>query len=101
MIKETLLPELEKLSRDRQWRVRMAILQILPLLATIVGERAFTETLWEKSESWLGDPVHKVREAAAAQVKGLVEILGPSWAKEHVLGKVGEWCWEEAVKQEV
>lgn len=49
---------MKELASDRQWRVRLAILQHTPFLAQTLGSENFTASLWEKSMTWLGDPVY-------------------------------------------
>lgn len=76
---------MQELALDRQWRVRLAILEHTPLLAKHLSEDEFTNLLWPNTVKWLGDPVFVVREAAILNIKKLADILGADWAERNVL----------------
>jgi len=85
-----LLPAIMELAEDRQWRVRMAIITYIPLLAEQLGEKFFNEKLSELCLAWLGDVVYSIREAATANLKRLAQVFGVAWARSHILPKVLE-----------
>jgi serine/threonine-protein phosphatase 2A regulatory subunit A len=68
------------------WRVRLAIIEYMPLLAKQLGQQYFVEfsvneeNLSSLSMSWLSDEVHAIREAACANVKNLAVVFGEEWA---------------------
>ena len=96
LLAQELLPAIKDLAEDTHWRVRLAIIEYVPLLATQMGV-AF---LFQQSPtgedgqlttlclSWLSDRVFSIREAAALNLKKLTEVFGAEWASKHVLPKV-------------
>jgi serine/threonine-protein phosphatase 2A regulatory subunit A len=84
----SLLPAIVELAEDKQWRVRLAIIEYIPFLASQLGVEFFDERLLQLCISWLGDTVFSVRDAATTNLKQLVEIFGCDWAKNTVLPQV-------------
>jgi len=89
-LSQHLLPAIVELAEDRQWRVRLAIIEYTPLLAEQLGVDFFNDKLGSLSMSWLNDCVYSIREAATNNLKKLVEVFGQEWAVEHVIPKVVE-----------
>ena len=87
---QSLLPAIVELAEDKQWRVRLAIIENIPLLAEQLGVVFFNEKLSTMCMSWLGDCVYSIREAATLNIKNLVRIFGSEWAKETVIPKIIE-----------
>ena len=85
-----LLPAIVDLAEDKNWRVRLAIIEHIPLLARQLGKEFFEDNskLGELCISWLGDCVYSVREAAISNLKALAEVFGLEWAKEHIVPQV-------------
>lgn len=77
-----------QLAEDKQWRVRLAIIEYIPLLASQLGVKFFDEKLSTLCMSWLGDPVFSIREAATQNLKKLTEVFGVEWASEAIIPKV-------------
>jgi len=82
---QSLLPAIKELAKDRQWRVRVAVLDSLPHLATSLGEASFTQELNSIFMTWLVDPVYAVRHSAANIYKRLCEVFGDTWSASKVL----------------
>jgi len=76
------------LAEDKQWRVRLAIIEYIPLLASQLGVQFFDEKLSTLCMSWLGDTVFSIREAATQNLKKLTEVFGVDWASEAIIPKV-------------
>lgn len=89
-LSQSLLPAIVDLAEDKQWRVRLAIIEYIPLLASQLGVGFFDEKLLNLCLSWLGDAVFSIRDAATTNLKKLVEIFGHDWAKNTVLPQVME-----------
>lgn len=87
-LSDSLLPAIDELSDDKQWRVRLAIIEHIPLLASQLGVKFFDEKLSGHCMRWLGDTVFSVREAAAHNLKKLTEVFGVEWASEAIIPKV-------------
>lgn len=61
-------------------RIRLAIIQQIPLLAKQLGKDFFTEKLTTLCVGWLGDDIASIRMAAAANLKDLAALFGTGWA---------------------
>jgi serine/threonine-protein phosphatase 2A regulatory subunit A len=85
---DNLLPAIVELAEDKSWRVRQAIIEYIPLLATQLGRAFFDEQLASLCMSWLGDTVYSIREAATTNLKKLTEVFGVEWAKTQIVPKV-------------
>merc|ERR1719409_210848 len=79
-----LLAPIKELAKDKQWRVRLALLDYTPSLAKHLGEAIFTKELGSTCLQWLTDPVFSVRDAATGNFRRLMDILGESWVENHV-----------------
>ena len=88
LLSQSLLPAIVELAEDKSWRVRQAIIEYIPLLATQLGRAFFDEQLGNLCLSWLGDNVFSIREAASVNLKKLTEVFGVEWAKTTIVPKV-------------
>lgn len=88
LLSQSLLPAIVQLAEDKQWRVRLAIIEYIPLLASQLGVNFFDEKLSTLCMSWLGDTVFSIREAATQNLKKLTEVFGVDWASEAIIPKV-------------
>lgn len=77
-----------QLAEDKQWRVRLAIIEYIPLLASQLGVNFFDEQLSDLCMGWLGDTVFSIREAATQNLRKLTEVFGVNWAKDSIIPKV-------------
>lgn len=88
LLSQSLLPAIVQLAEDKQWRVRLAIIEYVPLLAAQLGVNFFDEKLSSLCMSWLGDTVFSIREASTQNLKKLTEVFGVEWANEAIVPKV-------------
>lgn len=88
LLSQSLLPAIVQLAEDKQWRVRLAIIEYIPLLASQLGVKFFDEQLSDLCMGWLGDTVFSIREAATQNLKKLTEVFGEEWSKESIVPKV-------------
>jgi hypothetical protein len=88
LLADHLLPAIVELAEDKSWRVRQAIIEYIPLLATQLGKEFFDEQLSSLCMSWLGDTVYSIREAATINLKKLTEVFGVEWARAQIVPKV-------------
>jgi len=58
LLSQSLLPAIVELAEDRHWRVRLAIIEYIPLLASQLGVDFFDDKLGTLCMQWLGDQVH-------------------------------------------
>lgn len=87
-LSESLLPAIVELAEDSKWRVRLAIIEYMPLLASQLGIQCFNDQLTSLSLNWLVDHVYAVREAAVANLRNLMDKFGLEWATNQVVPKV-------------
>ena len=92
LLSQSLLPAIVQLAEDKQWRVRLAIIEYVPLLASQLGVKFFDEKLSSLCMSWLGDTVFSIREASTQNLKKLTEVFGVEWANEAIVPKVMAMC---------
>lgn len=57
LLSQSLLPAIEELAEDKHWRVRLAIIEYIPLLASQLGAEFFEEKLGPQCMKWLQDQV--------------------------------------------
>ncbi|KAM1458135.1 hypothetical protein ACFX13_036087 [Malus domestica] len=57
MLSQSLLPAIVELAEDRHWRVRLAIIEYIPLLASQLGVEFFDDKLGSLCMQWLNDKV--------------------------------------------
>ena len=88
-LSQSLLPAIVELARDTKWRVRLAIIEYMPLLASQLGLQCFDEQLTALSLNWLIDDVYAVREAAVTNLRKLMDQFGVDWAGSQVVPRVG------------
>ncbi len=88
LLSQSLLPAIVELAEDRQWRVRLAIIEYIPLLASQLGVEFFDEKLGNLCMTWLGDCVYSIRDAATNNLKKLTEVFGVEWATNTIIPKV-------------
>ena len=67
LLAQSLLPAIEELAEDKHWRVRLAIIEYIPLLASQLGAELFEQQLGTQCMKWLEDQVG----AVGALVNGL------------------------------
>uniref|UniRef100_A0A8C3PAC3 Protein phosphatase 2 scaffold subunit Aalpha n=1 Tax=Chrysemys picta bellii TaxID=8478 RepID=A0A8C3PAC3_CHRPI len=87
-LSQSLLPAIVELAEDAKWRVRLAIIEYMPLLAGQLGVEFFDEKLNSLCMAWLVDHVYAIREAATSNLKKLVEKFGKDWAHATIIPKV-------------
>lgn len=88
LLSHSLLPAIKDLANDLKWRIRLAIIQHVPLLAQQLGVEFFESQLSDLCMSWLGDKVFSIREAATVNLTRLTEIFGVAWSQSTILPKL-------------
>lgn len=88
LLSQSLLPAIIELAEDKSWRVRQAIIQYIPLLASQLGRVFFEQRLTNLCMSWLGDTVYSIREAATVNLKNLTDVFGTEWAQTIIVPKI-------------
>lgn len=88
LLSQSLLPAIVELAEDKNWRVRLAIIEFMPLLAKQLGVKFFDEKLLGMCLGWMSDSVYSIREAATTNVRKLTEVFGVEWAKGSIIPKI-------------
>lgn len=83
-----LLRTIVELSSDSKWRVRLAIIDNFPLLASQLGRKFFDDQLKTVCLAWLVDHVYAIREAAVNYLTRFTEIFGVEWAESMIVPRV-------------
>lgn len=60
LLSQSLLPAIVELAEDRHWRVRLAIIEYIPLLASQLGVGFFDDKLGALCMQWLQDKVSPI-----------------------------------------
>ena len=74
---DSIIPSLTTLSRDKNWRIKLSVIEQFPVLARNLGQAFFNERLSGISNAWLADSTFTIREAGIKNYKELCEIFGP------------------------
>jgi serine/threonine-protein phosphatase 2A regulatory subunit A len=88
LLSSSLLPAIVDLAEDNKWRVRFAIIEHIPHIATQLGSDYFNEKLCNLCMTWLGDDVYSIRKAATENLYKLSLHFGEEWTKEHILPRL-------------
>ena len=98
MLAKELLPAIKELAEDKHWRVRLAIIEYIPVFAQQIGTAFLfrNDNAGEGGEDmlnslclqWVQDPVYAIREAAANNLFHLTEIFGSSWALQYIFPRI-------------
>lgn len=82
------MPAIIALAEDKLWRVRLAIIENIPLLASQLGVVFFDEKLSPLCMAWLGDCVFSIRDAATQNLRKLTTVFGGEWARKSIIPKI-------------
>ena len=91
LLAQSLLPAIEELAEDKHWRVRLAIIEYIPLLASQLGAEFFDAKLGAQCLKWLEDSVYSIRDAATVNLQRLAQEFGPEWAKLSLVNQVSKY----------
>jgi len=84
-LSQTLLPELVALAKHPQWRIRLAIIELIPVIASELDLKYFDTKLGELCVSWLHDTVFAIRQAAIQNIRKLTQVFGVAWAQNCII----------------
>lgn len=90
LLSQSLLPAISELAQDTKWRVRLAVIENMPMLGKQLGVQFFNEKLIGLTLGWLADTVFSIRKAAATNLRYLADIFGEEWACAHVVPRIKE-----------
>jgi serine/threonine-protein phosphatase 2A regulatory subunit A len=75
LLSQSLLPAIVELAEDRHWRVRLAIIEYIPLLASQLGVGFFDDKLGALCMQWLEDKVCIIRVMSKQYLFGAVSSV--------------------------
>lgn len=75
-LSQAIIPALTELSQDKNWRIKLSVVEQFPVLARQLGETFFNEKLSPICVAWLNDSIYSIREAAINNLRQLTEIFG-------------------------
>ena len=79
---------MKDLSEDKNWRIKISVVEQYPGLAQQLGEAFFTEKLIPICIQWLKDQVYSIRIASINNFKELTKIFGSQWAERNVIKSI-------------
>lgn len=79
-----------KMADDTQWRVRLSVVETLPVYARHLGMDMFNARLKDVQARALSDSVAHIRERAILNLTELSKEFGDEWMKEAILPSVQE-----------
>lgn len=85
-----LMPEVLKMADDTQWRVRLSVVETMPVYARHLGMDLFNTRLKDIQARALADSVAHIRERAIANLSELSKEFGDEWMKDAILPSVQE-----------
>jgi len=87
-LQQSIIPSLSELSQDKNWRIKLSVVEQFPVLARQLGESFFNEKLNPICLTWLKDQIFTIREAALNNFKQLTVVFGHQWASRNVIPKI-------------
>lgn len=88
LLSQSLLPAIVDLAEDPKWRVRMAIIELIPMLGQQLGKAFFSEKLNNLCLTCLGDDVYSVRRLAAGNLEKLCTLFGEDWCCSNIVPRL-------------
>ncbi|KAF5180556.1 Serine/threonine protein phosphatase type 2A regulatory subunit A, partial [Thalictrum thalictroides] len=80
-----LLDTVLHLGENKDWRIRHAVIQCMPLFADQLGQNFFDRAVCRYCMQTLGDQVSSVYDAAVKSLKLLAVKFGVEWVVDHLL----------------
>lgn len=99
LLGQSLLPAVVELAQDSKWRVRLAIIENIPMMAKHFGVEFFNEKLISLCTAWLVDDIHSIRKASAVNMQKLMEQFGEEWVTSEITPKLEKMHLSTAYSQ--
>ena len=99
LLGQSLLPAVIELAQDSKWRIRLAVLENIPVLAKHFGVDFFNDKLVSLCTKWLIDDIHSIRKAAAVNFKKLTDLFGEGWVTKEITPKIEKMHLSTAYSQ--
>ena len=75
-LEQSIIPSLTELSNDKNWRIKLSVLEQFPILASQLGEDFFNQKLNPICINWLTDSIFMIREAAIENIVKITNVYG-------------------------
>jgi len=85
LLSSPLLAAILEHADDKMWRVRLAIILNMPVMAKHLGKEFFDSQLKPIFNVGLIDPIYSIRQACIAIIKDMSDIFGPDWTVAHLV----------------
>lgn len=95
IIKNTILPAVQEIANDKQWRIREAVLDGLPNMAKALGPAFFDEYLLNLYLNAYNDSVNAVRMTSTKSLILLSQVFGEDWTASRFVPKLAKF-WDSA-----
>jgi len=70
---------------EKIWRVRVAVIEMIPVLCKALGKEFFQEKLSKIYTGGLSDQIYSIREACTKIIGSLTKLFGAEWTMENIL----------------
>ena len=90
MLSGNLLSILTPMTKDTQWRVRMAVFELIGKLSIAFGKEIFMRSLADVFMTYLTNTAASVRSMGVTMVGQLASNFGPEWVTDFLVPKVVE-----------
>ena len=91
IIETTIIPALNEIAQDKQWRIRLSIMEYLPSMCQKMEIDFFKEKILPSFFTFLLDPVYEIRKKTCKNLKRLADTLGVDWLEEMMEMKLSEF----------
>ena len=82
---QIIMPTLNELIEDKQWRNKVKIIQSFPLLGKQLGKNFFEVHFLDIALKTMFDSYYSVREATIQLAKDLIQVFGVSWVENELV----------------
>jgi serine/threonine-protein phosphatase 2A regulatory subunit A len=87
---KSLLPAIKDLCKDSNWRVRQAIINVIPLFAKEMGTSHFQSNFQDLFLDAFDDQISTVRVMAAEGLAAIAETAGSEWLQANLMPAIKE-----------
>ena len=89
---ESIMPQIKEISANKSWRVRLQIMEIIPVLAKLFNQQLFMNHIFPICITSLMDSVFSIREAASKLFVTIYKDVKNDEFEKKLLEKLNELC---------
>ena len=89
---ESLMPSIKEISANKSWRVRIQIMEIIPVLAKLFNQHLFMSNIFPICITSLMDSVFSIREASCKLFVTIYKDIKNEEFEKKLLEKLNELC---------